>query len=396
MAKISLSSKAARVRLPQRAKPYFQSIPGTGVQIGYRTGSETWLVRWWDHGREIQRTLRAHADNYTLANGAKILNFNQAVKAALKRAETAGNIDLERLTVDQVFERYAKSRDGIGKDTRDSQLRNPKSIRPTFQNKQVSRLKKHELVEWRDMVAKNVAPATVNRLLSVFKACLKFGFEELEIPFQGVPPWKALKPLIVVKKARDRFLTPAELTRLANASDPDLRDLVLAAAYTGARFGDLAALRCGDWNPHLQKVRIQNAKTNRPRYVAVHREAAAFFNSLTAHGSQDTEKRLLTRWDGQHWGRNSYRRKLIEASERAKIHPPVNFHMIRHSYASAMKLAGVDDTIIAAALGHSSTRMVQEHYGHLEQSHIDQQIAAHSPKLNVVFNKTNISLLNVE
>jgi len=48
-----------------------------------------------------------------------------------------------------------------------------------------------------------------------------------------------------------------------------------------------------------------------------------------------------------------------------------------------MKRAGVDDTIIAAALGHASTRMVQEHYGHLEQSHIDDQIARHAPRLQV-------------
>ena len=67
--------------------------------------------------------------------------------------------------------------------------------------------------------------------------------------------------------------------------------------------------------------------------------------------------------------------------------------MIRHSYASAMKLAGVDDTIIANALGHASTRMVQEHYGHLEQSHVDNQIAAHAPTLDVEVASSNVARL---
>ena len=58
-----------------------------------------------------------------------------------------------------------------------------------------------------------------------------------------------------------------------------------------------------------------------------------------------------------------------------------------------MKLAGVDDTIIATALGHSSTRMVQEHYGHLEQSHIDDQIAANAPILDIEIADSNVAPL---
>ncbi len=67
--------------------------------------------------------------------------------------------------------------------------------------------------------------------------------------------------------------------------------------------------------------------------------------------------------------------------------------MIRHSYAAAMKLAGVDNSIIASALGHTSTRMVEEHYGHLEQSYIDEQIAASAPTFDIEFEGSNVSPL---
>lgn len=100
---------------------------------------------------------------------------------------------------------------------------------------------------------------------------------------------------------------------------------------------------------------------------------------------------MLVRATGDVWKKNSYRRQFLDASRRAGIDPPANFHMIRHSYASAMKLAGVDDTIIASALGHASTRMVQDHYGHLEQSHVDDQIAANSPVLDVELKHSNVA-----
>ena len=219
---MKLSSKMSRNRLPARDKPYFESIPGTGVQLGYRTGSQTWLVRWWDNGRGVQRSLKAYADNWTPADGSRILNFKQAVKAALKRAAGEGNFELEKLTVGQVFGRYASSRDSVGKDTRGSWAQYRKWIKPDFHTRRVSSLKKAELVAWRDGVAKSVKPATVNRILAIFKACLKFGLEELEIPFIGLPIWKSLKSLEVINKGGRTCFNVSEATayRIVNGENP--------------------------------------------------------------------------------------------------------------------------------------------------------------------------------
>jgi integrase len=322
------------------------------------------------------------------------MSFRQAAMAALERAGEDIDVALERLTVGQVFEKYAKARAAAGRNTCDSIVRFNKWIAPDFEHVPVVKLTKASLTDWRDTVAKSVKPATVNRTLTIFKACLKYGLEELEIPYSGLPIWKALRPLEVPNKARDRFLSPVELTRLANASDRDLRHLVLAATFTGARFGDLAALICGDWDRQIRKVRIGNSKTNRPRHVAVNDQARQFFDVLTDNGSRESDEPMLVRSTGDVWKKNTYRRQLQDASQRANISPPANFHMIRHSYASALKLAGVDDTIIAGALGHASTRMVQEHYGHLEQSHVDDQITANAPILDIEIGDSNVAQIN--
>ncbi len=386
-----LRSKTARARAQaDRKGNVWEPIPGTGVSLGYSKRSGRWLARQFIDGKEKRIRLGKRADDKMPADGTRILNYAQAAEAAIEAASNIVSADLASLTVSQAFDRYRRSRDAEGRDTRDSIQRFRKWIAPTFGSSKVIELGRAELVEWRDMVARSVKPATVNRTLTIFKAMLRYALEELEVPYKGAPIYRALKPLKVEKKARERFLTPVELGQLANECEPDLQRLVLAAAYTGARFGDLARLKVSDWDSELRKACVMNSKTNQPRFVPVTRAGAAFFDSLTA--GRDPNEIALQRHTGQHWGKNTYARGLKQAAEAAGL-DAVNFHAIRHSYASAMKRAGVDDTIIAKALGHTSTKMVQEHYAHLAESHVDEQIRNHAPEIDIDIEKSSVTRL---
>jgi integrase len=68
------------------------------------------------------------------------------------------------------------------------------------------------------------------------------------------------------------------------------------------------------------------------------------------------------------------------ACERAGIIPPVNFHALRHTWASLAVMAGMPLLIVAKNLGHSSTRMVEQHYGHLAPSYVADEIRRSAPK----------------
>jgi integrase len=69
----------------------------------------------------------------------------------------------------------------------------------------------------------------------------------------------------------------------------------------------------------------------------------------------------------------------VEASRRAGIEPDATFHILRHSYASALAQRGVRMEIIAAQLGHSDTRMTSKHYAHLAPSDVADAIRAALP-----------------
>ena len=55
---------------------------------------------------------------------------------------------------------------------------------------------------------------------------------------------------------------------------------------------------------------------------------------------------------------------------------PATFHALRHSWASHRVMAGAPLMVVAQALGHADTRMVEKHYGHLAPSYVRDVIRA--------------------
>jgi site-specific recombinase XerD len=49
---------------------------------------------------------------------------------------------------------------------------------------------------------------------------------------------------------------------------------------------------------------------------------------------------------------------------------------LRHSYASRLAMKGVPLAVIAAQLGHSDTRMVEKHFGHLSPGYVADTVRA--------------------
>ena len=61
--------------------------------------------------------------------------------------------------------------------------------------------------------------------------------------------------------------------------------------------------------------------------------------------------------NGKPWAKSEQQRPLAAACAVARIEPVVNFHGLRHTYASRLAMRGVPLAVIAAQLGHADTRM---------------------------------------
>ncbi len=81
---------------------------------------------------------------------------------------------------------------------------------------------------------------------------------------------------------------------------------------------------------------------------------------------------------------------MADACERAKISPPIGFHGLRHTYASLAVMNGAPLLVLAKNLGHTDTRMVERHYGHLAPSYIADAIRAAVPRFGAI-EETNLT-----
>ena len=61
-----------------------------------------------------------------------------------------------------------------------------------------------------------------------------------------------------------------------------------------------------------------------------------------------------------------------------------SFHVLRHTYASHLVMAGAPLQVVAANLGHADTRMTEKHYAHLAPSYVADVIRATMPRLGLV------------
>lgn len=138
-------------------------------------------------------------------------------------------------------------------------------------------------------------------------------------------------------------------------------------------------------------LNIEKSKAGKKRTVALNDEGIELFERLTAGKKRGDH--IFLRADGEAWGASHQKRRIEEASENAHLEPQATFHILRHSYASALVMAGVPLTVIAQQLGHADTRMTERHYAHLAPSYVADTVRQHLPTMGVGSPKSNVAKL---
>jgi integrase len=413
-----LHSREARRGLEARGKPHYRTIE-EGLHLGYRKpkeGTGKWVVRCYIEGgvskegkqQPYSVEVIASADDFSDADGIAILSFSQAQAKAREMMVSRARAAAGRhgpLTVADAIETYLQFLEENRKSGRDARYRAEALIIPKLGAEEVEKLTTDKLRKWLTALAKAQARirtrdgekqkhrehgdddeairrrrSTANRTLTILKGALNHAWRDGRVASDSA--WRRVTPFEDVDAARIRYLTVAEAKRLANASDGDFRNLVQAALHTGARYGELARLTVADFNPDSGTVAIRQSKAGKPRHVVLSDdEGVAFFSRLCA--GRIGSDILLRKYNGTTWGASHQLRPMADAGERAKISPPVSFHGLRHTYASLAVMNGVPLLVVAKNLGHSDTRMVERHYGHLAESYVADAIRAGAPRFGI-------------
>ena len=413
----TLDSREARRALKPRGKPYFKSI-GPGLHIGYRKGRSggVWLARIYVGNARYEYEKLGPADDNIDRNGATVFDFWQAQELARHyHADRAkGDARFSGYTVRDAIADYLHWMEGNKKTAHDARCRAESLILPFLGETELEKLTAAEIRNWHRRLSEtppmlrrkkgvdkpkfgelNQSPegvrrrrATANRTLTILKAALNMAWREKRVASDE--EWRRVKPFENVASARLRYLTISEAQRLINACEPVFRKLVQAALQTGARYGELSAMTVGDFNIDSGTVLVDASKSGKSRHIELTDEGVEFFRSVTlGRGSAEP---IFVNKVGKAWGKSHQNRPMAQACANGNISPPIGFHGLRHTWASHAVMNGMPLLVVAKNLGHSDTRMVEKHYGHLRRDYIKKAINDHAPRFGTTETSNVVSL----
>ena len=425
-----LDTKDARLEL--KAGHRFQEPLSPGWYLVYRRpvsgAAGAWSACWVNPKTKVQtRKTLGIADDFQDADGKAILTYAQAQTSAIKWLERKTKRILSAEDIETTHDASYTVADALLAYFKDGERRAMKGasrarmsanawIVPALGELEVSRLTRELLESWLDRIAAaprrirtkaGQAPAfapppdtadairarkdSANRVLSILKAALNFAVDRRLVNVPN-PSWQKVKPFKGTASSRIRFLNPDEQVKLIKACPLEFKNLVKGALLTGCRYGELARLQCKDYNPSadIPTIFIAESKNGKPRHIVLTNEGVALFDALTAknqspNGLIFTNSAKRTKRDsiGGGWLESDQKRHMKKACETAGLEP-ISFHELRHTYASMLVNNKCPLPVVAQQLGHSDTRMVEKHYGHLIPSYVADMVRAAMPVLGIV------------
>ena len=303
-----------------------------------------------------------------------------SIEDAINKDEHIPNREAKRRTVSEVLERYRQSELSKKRDKVNVE-RYLKFWIARIGNLKLTRVTRPLIIEIRDEMLADKTPATVNRYLATLRhafrlACTDWGWLNTN-PVQHV--------ILTEPRGRVRHLSDNEIKALlASAKEsahPHLYVIVLIALTTGARRGEIAALRWKDVDLSTRRAILHETKNDERRTLAIVPQVVDELKKLRKVRRIDDDLIFANLNNG---GR---RYSTVESAwqiaiEKAQLND-FRFHDLRHTFASRMAMDGRTLAEIASALGHKTLAMVQR-YAHLTDSHV--QTAMEQTGLKVLGN----------
>jgi len=192
-------------------------------------------------------------------------------------------------------------------------------------------------------------------------------------PLRGVkPPRVAPEPM--------RFLTHEEVATLAETIDPRYRALVLVAAYSGLRAGELIGLR----RHRVDLLRRTITVVEQVQYIggrmvesvpkssAGRRQVAlpgivatAVEDHLARFSEPAADGLVFPAPEGGYLRLENFRKRAWNPAIAAAGVAPLRLHDLRHTCASLAIAAGADVKVLQRMMGHASAALTLDRYGHL-------------------------------
>jgi integrase len=224
------------------------------------------------------------------------------------------------------------------------------------------------------LVNLGLANKTINKILMVFKQVISFAEQE------GLVLKNTLKgfPLLKVKPGRVDMLSQNEVLQLLRANAfLSIYPLIVTALNTGMRIGELTGLCWDRVNFETETIEVsrslvrgilkETTKTNLIRYIPMNQEVKSVLWNLLKN--QKCPRYVFTDEKGKPYNPDHFSgRHFRVALERSGVRI-INFHILRHTYASHFMMNGGNIFDLQKLLGHTKVDMTMK-YAHLSPQHL--------------------------
>ena len=228
----------------------------------------------------------------------------------------------------------------------------------------VSKLQKRHVEAWLRNHT-NWSQSTERQAITSVKRVLNWGFDQgyiAEIP-RGIRGLK--RPRM---ERREVVIDSDQHQQLLSATDEAFRRFLFAMRETGARPGEIRRVTANDidlargvWVLNEHKTR---KKTGKPRIIYL---TPAMIELSCELMRQAAEGPLFLNSRARPWTANAVRCRMKRLRGKLNLPNGTVAYSYRHTYATDGLTRGVPIADMAELLGHSNTKMISEHYAHLNQ-----------------------------
>ncbi len=246
----------------------------------------------------------------------------------------------------------------------------------------------------RSKSGEKLSPSTVRRRLAVLQAVLK---QAVKLGIIPETPARAEKlSLPKVKQPKIEIFSKQEAAQmLAYLEQEELQfqTLIQLAIFTGARRGELAALKFSDVDYEQAKITIERAavklkgektvikppKDYEARTVTVNQSCLELIRMLQREKMQEAV-RLGTQWQNEGWLFTTWNGEIMNPQTPTKQFSKFlerhglkhrKFHSLRHTSATLLLYAGVNLKQVQGRLGHGDIETTNKYLHVLEEADVE-------------------------
>lgn len=263
-----------------------------------------------------------------------------------------------------------------------------KHVLPRWGRYRLTEIGHSDVQAWVSGLTKELAPSTVRQMFLVLSGLMKFAIRDGRLARN---PCDNVHLPRVTRKSRG-YLTHEQVRELAKGCGPEYADVVLFLAYTGVRWGEMAALKIGRVDMLRRRLSISEG-VSAPRGQLVwstpksHASRSVPFPAfLSTAIAKRCERRARDELvfigpDGGVLRSNNFRRRQFAASvaacrEQDPEFPELTIHDLRHTAASLAISAGANVKAVQRMLGHASAAMTLDVYADLFDDDLESVAAA--------------------